>query len=69
MFMPIAPENQKLRRAVALHRAGRLAEAAKLNRQISRKDPDNLHALHYLGVTEAAAGNVVEAKALMARSL
>jgi protein O-GlcNAc transferase len=69
MFMPIAPENQKLQRALALHRAGRLTEAAKLYRQISRRDPDNLHALHYLGMVEAAAGNVVEAKSLMARSL
>jgi protein O-GlcNAc transferase len=67
--MPTAREDQKLQRAMALHQAGRLAEAAKLYRQISNKDPHNLHALHYLGIIEAAAGNLARAKALLARSL
>ncbi len=62
-------ENQKLKRALALHQAGRLTQAAKIYRQISSKNPDDVHALHYLGMIEAASGNIAEARALMARSL
>jgi protein O-GlcNAc transferase len=54
---------------MALHQAGRLTEAAKIYRQISSKDPHNLHALHYLGIIEAATGNLAHAKSLMVRSL
>jgi protein O-GlcNAc transferase len=60
---------QGLGAAVALHKAGRLGDAAKLYRQILDSDPNNPHALHYLGIVEASAGNLNGAKSLIARSI
>lgn len=55
--------------AFRLHSAGRLAEASALYRAILQTHPDHPHALHYLGIAEAASGNSVAAKSLMERSL
>jgi len=60
---------QTLQTAHALRRSGKLDEAAKLYRQLIRKNSNNSHALHFLGVTEAGAGNFEKAKRLMARSV
>ena len=60
---------QTLQTAHELRRSGKLGEAAKLYRKLIRKNSDNFHALHFLGVTEAGGGNLKEAKRLMARSL
>jgi protein O-GlcNAc transferase len=62
-------EAQSLRQAFSLHRSGNFAEAAKLYRKIIRRNPRESHALHSLGIIEAAAGNHTEAARLMARSL
>ena len=48
---------------------GDIAAAAKLYRRIIDANPSNLHAVHFLGVAEAAAGNIDRAKLLMTRSL
>ncbi|MDH6258165.1 glycosyltransferase family 41 protein [Bradyrhizobium sp. BR13661] len=58
-----------LQRAMSLHQSGNLVDAGRLYRQVIRKSPGNIHALHYLGAIEAAAGNIERAKSLMARSL
>jgi len=60
---------QTLERAFQLHGAGRLAEASSIYRAILERHPEHPSALHYLGVTEAAAGKFAEAKSLMAQSL
>ncbi len=60
---------QKLQQAIALHKTGRLNEAAVYYREIIGADPAQSDALHYLGVIEASAGHLNEAKALMARSV
>jgi protein O-GlcNAc transferase len=62
-------ERQILERALALHNKGDAAAAAKLYRRIIEMNPGNVHALHFLGVVEAAAGNIDRARSLMARSL
>jgi predicted O-linked N-acetylglucosamine transferase (SPINDLY family) len=62
-------ERQALDRALSLHNNGDLAAAAKLYRRIISKNPDNLHAVHFLGVVEAASGNIGRAKSLLARSI
>jgi protein O-GlcNAc transferase len=62
-------ERQALDRALSLHNKGDIAAAARLYRRIINANPHNLQALHYLGVTEAAAGNIDRAKSLMDRSL
>jgi protein O-GlcNAc transferase len=62
-------ERQALDRALSLHNKGDVAAAARLYRRIINTNPNNLHALHFLGVVEAAAGNIDRAKSLMARSL
>jgi protein O-GlcNAc transferase len=67
--MPGNDVQQGLRAAFALHQAGRLADAAKLYRRILESDPNNPHALHYLGVVEASVGNLDRGKSLIARSI
>ena len=69
MINTMADGNHALRKALALHQQGNLAEAARIYRQVIKKSPDNLHAFHYLGAIEAASGNIERAKSLMARSL
>ena len=60
---------QTLQTAHELRRSGKLNEAAKLYRKLVRKNSNDFHAMHFLGVTEAGGGNFKEAKRLMARSL
>ena len=67
--MPNPDEAQSLQLAFSLHRSGRIAEAARLYRKIIKRNPREAHALHSLGIIEAAGGNPVEAARLMARSV
>jgi len=62
-------EIENLQQAFALHRSGRFAEASKAYRKVIKRNPKQPHALHSLGVIEAANGNHGEAAELMARSL
>jgi protein O-GlcNAc transferase len=62
-------EAQNLQLAVSLHRSEKFSEAAKVYRQILKRNSRNIHALHSLGVIEAANGNLTEAARLMSRSL
>lgn len=62
-------EIENLQLAFALHRSGRFAEASKAYRKVIKRNPKQPHALHSLGVIEAANGNHGEAAELMARSL
>lgn len=62
-------ERQTLDQALSLHEKGDVAGAAKLYRRIIDRNPRNLQALHFLGVAEAAAGNIERAKSLINRSL
>lgn len=62
-------ERQTLDRAISLHNKGNAAAAAKLYRRIITANPGNLDALHFLGVAEAAAGNIDRARSLLDRSL
>jgi protein O-GlcNAc transferase len=68
-FMPNRDQAESLQLAFSLHRGGKFAEAAKLYRKIIRRNPRAAHALHSLGIIEAANGNRAEAAQLMARSL
>jgi len=67
--MSKADNRQKLQTAFSLHQSGNLDEAANIYRQLIKSDPNNFHALHFLGVIEAGAGNYEQAKTFMARSL
>jgi predicted O-linked N-acetylglucosamine transferase (SPINDLY family) len=58
-----------LQNALSLLSAGQPARAAGIYRQILDRDPDNFSALHYLGVIEAGAGRLEQARSLIARSL
>jgi tetratricopeptide (TPR) repeat protein len=58
-----------LQKAFNLHQSGELAGAAKIYRRILMEHPDHPYALHYLGIVEAAVGDVAQAKSLMMRSL
>ena len=58
-----------VRRALALHQAGRLAEAESLYKSVLRVDKKQFEALHFLGLIEAQRENFEEAHRLMSRSL
>jgi tetratricopeptide (TPR) repeat protein len=58
-----------LRRAVALHREGRLQEAEPLYRQVLTRQPDNFDALHLCGVLQHQLGQPAEALKLIGRAL
>ena len=61
-------DRKKLQTALSLHQAGDFGKAASIYQELI-KSGNNSHALHYLGVIEAATGNFKQAKSLMARSL
>jgi tetratricopeptide (TPR) repeat protein len=67
--MPKTDDHQKLQTALFLHQNGNLNEAAKLYRTLINANPNDFHALHFLGVIEACFGNIEYAKRLMARSM
>ena len=56
-----------LEQALALHREGRLAEAAELYRAVLRAQPAQRDALRLLATLEAQRGNLDEARRLLAR--
>jgi predicted TPR repeat methyltransferase len=56
-------------RALSLHRAGKLAEAELLYRQILAKHPQHAEALHLLGLIACQAGQLQPAADLIARAL
>ena len=51
--------------AFALHRQGRLAEAARLYEAIAAREPNNAEAREYLAAILASAGRLDQAKALI----
>src|SRR5712671_387739 len=55
--------------ALALHQAGRLAEAEQIYRSVLSVDENQFEALHFLGLIEAQRGNNKEANRLISRSL
>src|SRR5215831_11755290 len=54
-------QDSLLDRALGLHRAGRLAEAEAIYRQIIKTQPGHFHALHNLGIVHAQRGYYAEA--------
>jgi len=58
-----------LRSAIALHQAGRLAEAETLYRAVLAAAPDNFDALHLIGVLAHQQGRHTEAVALIGAAL
>jgi predicted TPR repeat methyltransferase len=60
---------QRYAHAVALHRAGRLDEAAARYREILTGEPAHAGALHLLGVVEAQRGHHVEASRLIQQAI
>jgi predicted O-linked N-acetylglucosamine transferase (SPINDLY family) len=67
--MSAADDQSKLQSAISLHQSGNISGASKLYRELIEKDGRNSHALHFLGIIEAGAGNMDQAKALLSRSL
>jgi tetratricopeptide (TPR) repeat protein len=58
-----------LKQALALHRAGKLSEAAKLYRRGLRADPGNPDALHFLGLVAHQSGRYEEAVDLIRQAI
>ena len=58
-----------LRRGVALHQAGQLAQAQALYRQILAQDPAHAEALHLLGVLAHQTGHHAPAEQLIRRAI
>lgn len=59
----------RLEDALALHQAGRLAEAERLYRQLLAADPGHFDALHFLGVAAYQQGRHGEAVDLISRAI
>jgi len=60
---------QAFEAAVAMHRAGRLAEAAQVYRAILKLQPDHFGATHYLGLASTQQGRFDEAQALLRKAV
>ena len=58
-----------LRRAVALHQSGDLADAERLYQEVLRLQPDSFDARHLLGVLRAQQARHSEARDLIERAL
>ena len=58
-----------VQKGIAAHRAGQLAEAEALYRQVLGSDPNQFEALHFLGLIAAQRGELAEADRLVSRSL
>lgn len=66
----VAPPNiaRELKRALALHQAGRLADAGAIYRDILKADPDNADALNLMGVLLQAGGELPTAITLLQKA-
>lgn len=65
---PLTPE-QALELAVRLHQGGRLQEAEQIYRELLRKNPRHLEALHLLGLLMYLRGRLEEGHDFMRRAL
>lgn len=57
-----------LNEAITFHKEGKLDRAADAYRAVLKDEPENLTALHMLGVIERDAGNVIDARLLLAKA-
>jgi protein O-GlcNAc transferase len=64
----VPPSSPQLEKALSLHRAGQLAPAAALYREILRTEPNQPDALNLLGLVEQQSGNHTQAAELFARA-
>jgi predicted O-linked N-acetylglucosamine transferase (SPINDLY family) len=55
--------------ALALHHAGRLAEAERAYLAVLKAQPNQYHALHFLGILKAQTGDLAASAELIAQSL
>jgi protein O-GlcNAc transferase len=60
---------EKLNSGLAHHRAGRLADAEKIYRQVLSQRPNQAEVLHLLGILSAQTGNSSEAIELIGRAI
>jgi predicted O-linked N-acetylglucosamine transferase (SPINDLY family) len=66
---PLVAASRKLGAALQHHQAGRLSEAEAAYREILAVDPDNIDALHFLGVISHQRGEHGRAAELISRAL
>src|SRR4051794_4331355 len=61
--------SEALNRGIALHQAGRFADAECFYRMVLNEQPKHFEALHFLGLIEAQRENYEEANRLIGQSL
>ena len=66
--MPDSAVDQLLQQAIADHRAGRLREAENAYRRVLEQQPQNVDALHLLGVIAGMSGDFQQAAELIGRA-
>src|SRR5712691_11866471 len=66
---PFVAVSRKLGAALQHHQAGRLSEAEAAYREMLAVDPDNIDALHFLGVVSHLRGEHGRAAELISRAL
>ena len=64
-----APAGAKLKAAVSHHQAGRLVEARRLYAEVLSREPNNVSALHLLGVIADQEGDAHQAIALIGKAV
>jgi protein O-GlcNAc transferase len=65
----VMPAPELLMRAVALHQGGRLDEAGAIYQELLRRNPEDSHALHYLGLIALQQGRYPDAVSLIERAI
>jgi len=60
---------ERLTSAIALHRSGQLEQAEKVYAEVLQADPDNVDALHFLGVMRHQQGRSLQGLQLVSRAI
>lgn len=61
--------NPLLKKATAFHNQGNITEAKKLYKQVLTKEPNNAHALHFIGLIASTLGQTDQARKNLEQSL
>lgn len=65
----VEPPSESLMRAVSLHQSGKLEEAEAIYHSLLRNNPNDSHALHYLGLIALQQGRYPDAVELISKAI
>lgn len=65
----VTPPSEMMMRAVAMHQEGRFDDAEVIYRMLLRDNPNDSHALHYMGLIALQQGRFADAVSLIAKAI